>query len=121
MIEAKALYGKSVRNPVPHLLHTLVGFIQVNEDQVWVQPSLATNVSEFLFNYYSSHLSTSDASLHDASLGAKLPAVPANVNHGFVWRGQEGINKALKGEAGSDDWTRSCMYVSSSRTLRFTI
>jgi len=94
MIEAKALYG----------------FIQVNDDQVWVQPSLATNVSEFLFNYYSSHLSTPDASLYDASVGAKLPAVPANVNHGFVWRGQEGIDKALKGEAGSDDWTRSCMY-----------
>jgi len=91
MIEANALYG----------------FVQVNEDQVWVQPSLATNVSEFLFNYYSSHSSASDVSVHRAG---SFPAVPQDVNHGFVWNGKEGIDKALRGEAGSEEWTRSCMY-----------
>jgi len=90
MIEAKALYG----------------FIQVNQDVDWVQPSLATNVSNFLFNYYSSHSSPSDA----LSNGVSLPAVPPDVNHGFVWNGKEGIEKALQGNAGSEEWTRMCMY-----------
>ncbi|KAJ3994879.1 nucleotide-diphospho-sugar transferase [Lentinula boryana] len=67
----------------------LYGFVQINADAVWVQPSLAGNVSEFLFDFYSS---------------------PNNVNHGFVWQGKEGIEKALKGEADTTEWTKMCMY-----------
>ncbi|KAF9066878.1 nucleotide-diphospho-sugar transferase [Rhodocollybia butyracea] len=85
----------------------LYGFVQVNADAVWVQPSLATNVSEFLFNYYNSHSSPSDIVARDSS---SFPAVPTDVNHGFVWEGEEGIEKALRGEAGSEEWTKMCMY-----------
>lgn len=94
--------------------HFSAGFIQVNEDQTWVQPSLASNVSEFLFSYHSSHSSTSGDIVHDAGVGAGLPAVPLDVNHGFVWNSKEGIEKALRGEAGSEEWSRMCMYVSTS-------
>lgn len=46
--------------------------------------------------------------------------VPQDANLGFVWRTADGddgshgtgIEKALKGEAGNDEWTLKCMYVS---------
>ncbi|KAJ3883811.1 nucleotide-diphospho-sugar transferase [Lentinula edodes] len=84
----------------------LYGFVQVNEDANWVQPSLARNVSEFLFDYYQSHSTSADA----VSINGGLPAAPPDVNHGFVWHGKEGIEKALIGEAGSNEWTKMCMY-----------
>jgi hypothetical protein len=94
-------------DPIERMIEfgALYGFVQVNEDAVWVQPSLAGNVSEFLYNYYSSHPS-SDAMRNSSS----FPTAPANVNHAFVWNGKEAIEKALKGIAGSEDWTRMCMY-----------
>ncbi|KIK59648.1 glycosyltransferase family 15 protein [Collybiopsis luxurians FD-317 M1] len=95
-------------DPVARMIDAgaLYGFVQINEDAVWVQPSLAGNVSEFLFNYYSSHSSPSGL----VATGAGLPPVPTDVNHAFVWNSELGIEKALKGEAGSEEWTRMCMY-----------
>jgi len=68
----------------------LYGFVQINPDATWVQPSLASNVSRFLAE--NAHL------------------VPEDANMGFVWDGAAGIEKAMKGHAGSDDWTKYCMY-----------
>lgn len=53
-----------------------------------MQPTLAGNVSEFLASH--SHL------------------VPSDANGGFVWRD---IAKAMRGEAGADEWTRHTFYV----------
>ncbi|KAJ3801392.1 nucleotide-diphospho-sugar transferase [Lentinula aff. detonsa] len=82
----------------------LYGFVQINADAVWVQPSLARNVSEFLFDFYSS-----PNSVISGSNGLPVAAA-TDVNHGFVWQGKEGIEKALKGEADSTEWTKMCMY-----------
>ncbi|KAJ4488223.1 nucleotide-diphospho-sugar transferase [Lentinula aciculospora] len=87
----------------------LYGFVQINADAVWVQPSLAGNVSEFLFDYYNTHPSSSDSAVSIGNSGLPL-AVPIDVNHGFVWHSKEGIEKALGGEAGSKEWTKMCMY-----------
>ncbi|KAF8588713.1 glycosyltransferase family 15 protein [Ramaria rubella] len=65
----------------------LYGFIQISNDALWVQPSLAGNISAFMSTH--SHL------------------VPPGVNHAFSWRD---IDKALKGEAGSNDWTMRAFY-----------
>ncbi|KAJ3969123.1 nucleotide-diphospho-sugar transferase [Lentinula raphanica] len=92
-------------DPIERMVNagTLYGFIQINADAVWVQPSLASNVSEFLFDYYSSP----NSALSNIN---GIPAASTDVNHGFVWHGKEGIEKALKGEAGSQEWTTMCMY-----------
>ncbi|PPQ86782.1 hypothetical protein CVT25_012387 [Psilocybe cyanescens] len=68
----------------------LYGFVQVNYDVSWVQPSLASNVSEFM--YKNRHL------------------IPADANQHFVWKGDAGVGKAMAGTAGNDDWTGACMY-----------
>ncbi|KAH9475579.1 O-glycoside alpha-1,2-mannosyltransferase-like protein 3 [Psilocybe cubensis] len=68
----------------------LYGFVQVNYDVSWVQPSLASNVSQFLSN--NRHL------------------IPADANQHFVWKGDAGVAKAMAGTAGNDDWTGACMY-----------
>ncbi|KIJ49903.1 glycosyltransferase family 15 protein [Sphaerobolus stellatus SS14] len=63
------------------------GFIQINEDAVFVQPSLASNVSQFL-------------SKHRAM-------VPPGANMKFQWKEPE---KALAGNGKSEDWTRLQFY-----------
>ncbi|KAK7440239.1 hypothetical protein VKT23_017180 [Stygiomarasmius scandens] len=74
MIDAKALYG----------------FVQINPDADFVQPTLSGNVSQFLAQ--NAHL------------------LPTHANQGFVWNDKEGIEKALKGEAGNQEWNRMTMY-----------
>lgn len=78
------------------MLHTL-GFVQISYDSEWVQPTLASNVSSFLSQ--NPHL------------------LPKDANLAFVWQGKDGIEKALKGEAGNPEWTRRCMYVSASNPI----
>ncbi|KAJ8080798.1 hypothetical protein PM082_017633 [Marasmius tenuissimus] len=79
-------------DPIQRMIdaNKLYGFIQVAPDADWVQPSLASNVSHFLATHR--HM------------------VPTDANQGFVWRGEEGIVKAINGEGGNDEWTRMCMY-----------
>lgn len=77
-----------------HSSHYPPGFVQVNADASWVQPSLAANVSHFL---------ASSSSL-----------LPPDANHEFVWKGPEGAAKALKGDAESDDWSGMTFYVCTS-------
>ena len=63
-------------------------FVQIVGDALWVQPSLASNVSAFM-----------------ATHGDLLPPNP---NHAFSWND---VGKALRGEAGSNDWTLRTFYV----------
>ncbi|KAF5372917.1 hypothetical protein D9758_001721 [Tetrapyrgos nigripes] len=70
--------------------NALYGFVQISPDADYVQPSLSSNVSHFL--------------------AANAHMLPHNANHGFVWKSKEAIEKALKGEAGMDEWTRMTMY-----------
>ncbi|KAK1232930.1 hypothetical protein PQX77_003943 [Marasmius sp. AFHP31] len=79
-------------DPVQRLIdaNALYGFVQVVGDTDSVQLSLAANVSEFLATH--NHL------------------IPPHVNHGFVWKSPESIEKAIQGRAGNDEWTRHCMY-----------
>ncbi|KAF8518759.1 nucleotide-diphospho-sugar transferase [Gautieria morchelliformis] len=75
----------------------LYGFVQVSDDALWVQPSLAGNISAFMATH--AHL------------------LPPDANHGFSWRD---IGKALRGEAGGEDWTMRTFYNNweiSHRTL----
>jgi hypothetical protein len=74
----------------------LQGFVQVTYDPSWVQPSLASNVSKFL--HENRHI------------------IPPDANQRFVWKGDEGVAKAMAGTANGDDWTGAVMYVS-----RFTL
>src|ERR1700722_7820884 len=76
----------------PIFPHKFAGFVQVVDDIVWTQPSLASNVSRFLSE--NSHL------------------VPTNANLDFVWNGAAGVETAMLGQAESNEWTRNCMYVS---------
>jgi hypothetical protein len=86
-------------NSLIHLtarLHTthhlpLPGFVQANTDSEWVQLSLAANVSHFLASHAS--LLSSDANLE------------------FVWKGPEGVEKALKGLAATEEWSKMMFYV----------
>ncbi|KAG6815236.1 hypothetical protein H0H93_010489, partial [Arthromyces matolae] len=66
------------------------GFVQVAYDAEWVQLSLASNVSAFMSKH--------------------AKEFPPDANHGFVWHGSEGIEKAMRGEAGNPEWTKRCMY-----------
>lgn len=75
--------------------NALYGFVQVALDAVWVQPSLASNVSAFM------------ASVHE---GSNSLAFPKDTNHAFVWNGKDGVDKAMRGEAGNTEWTKRCMY-----------
>jgi len=68
----------------------LYGFTQIGIDAVWAQPSLPSNVSLFLSE--NAHL------------------VPKDANLGFVWDSVAGIQKAMSGQAGIDEWTKGCMY-----------
>ncbi|KDR70699.1 hypothetical protein GALMADRAFT_103088 [Galerina marginata CBS 339.88] len=79
-------------DPVERLIQrkAVYGFVQVDHDVISVQPSLAPNVSQFL--YENRHLIPTDTNLH------------------FVWKGDEGVAKAIAGTANSDDWTRASMY-----------
>ncbi|GLB43264.1 putative glycosyltransferase family 15 protein [Lyophyllum shimeji] len=94
-------------DPIERLVenNALYGFVQVSDDADWVQPTLASNVSAFM------------ASIHNPSQSDLLdhhdktpPAFPEDANLAFVWRGEEGVAKALRGEAGNSDWTHRCMY-----------
>ncbi|KAG5649786.1 hypothetical protein H0H81_002044 [Sphagnurus paluster] len=91
-------------DPIERVIQSkaLYGFIQVADDVEWVQPSLASNVSAFM------------ASLQQdpsQNLDSKPPiSFPEDANHEFVWRGPNGVAKALRGEAGNDEWTKRCMY-----------
>lgn len=90
------MVSKAITTPylIRFLMSSFVhsGFVQVNYDVSWVQPNLASNVSEFM--YKNRHL------------------IPADANQHFVWKGDAGIAKAMAGTAGNDDWTGACMYVS---------
>jgi mannosyltransferase len=79
-------------DPIERLIErkALYGFVQVNYDVSWVQPSLASNVSKFL--YENRHI------------------IPADANQHFVWKGDEGVAKAMSGTADNDDWTGACFY-----------
>ncbi|KAG6918181.1 hypothetical protein DXG01_016166 [Tephrocybe rancida] len=66
------------------------GFIQVAYDVEWVQRTLASNVSAFM--------------------ATERENFPHEANHGFVWNGDENVAKAMKGEAGNQEWTKRCMY-----------
>ncbi|KDR70716.1 hypothetical protein GALMADRAFT_159829 [Galerina marginata CBS 339.88] len=79
-------------DPIQRLIDNkaLYGFVQVNYDVSWVQPSLASNVSQFL---------------HE-----NRDLLPPDANQHFVWKGDAGVARALSGAAGSDDWTGACMY-----------
>ncbi|THV07839.1 nucleotide-diphospho-sugar transferase [Dendrothele bispora CBS 962.96] len=79
-------------DPIQRLIdaNALVGFVQINPDADFVQPTLSGNVSQFLAQ--NAHL------------------LPSHANHGFVWNGREGIEKALKGEAGNHEWSRMTFY-----------
>ncbi|KAF4612509.1 hypothetical protein D9613_012740 [Agrocybe pediades] len=74
LIEAKALYG----------------FVQINYDVTWVQPSLASNVSSFMHEHRS--------------------LIPADANLRFVWKDQVSVSRAMAGVAGNDDWSAACFY-----------
>jgi len=67
----------------------LVGFVQVIDDALFVQPSLASNASAFLTSH--KHL------------------VPEGANLKF---GFKDTAKALAGTATADDWTKFMFYVS---------
>jgi mannosyltransferase len=79
-------------DPIEHMISkkALYGFVQISLDATWVQPTLASNVSSFLAE--NAHI------------------VPKDANLGFVWDGAAAIQKAMAGEAGSDEWTKECMY-----------
>ncbi|TFK35773.1 nucleotide-diphospho-sugar transferase [Crucibulum laeve] len=79
-------------DPIERLIekHAVYGFVQVNYDATWVQPSLASNVSQFL--YENQHI------------------IPPDANQRFVWKGDDGAAKAMAGAATSEDWTGACMY-----------
>ncbi|KDR72306.1 hypothetical protein GALMADRAFT_1343962 [Galerina marginata CBS 339.88] len=79
-------------DPIERLIEnkSLYGFVQVTYDPVWVQPGLASNVSKFL--YENRHI------------------IPPDANQRFVWKGDEGVAKAMAGAATNDDWTSACMY-----------
>ncbi|KAF9011779.1 nucleotide-diphospho-sugar transferase, partial [Cyathus striatus] len=79
-------------DPIQRLIESnaLYGFIQVNDDADWVQPSLASNVSHFM--------------------SQNRDLIPRDANHGFVWNDAASVERALRGTAGNDDWTRKCMY-----------
>jgi mannosyltransferase len=79
-------------DPIQRLIESkaLYGFIQVNDDADWVQPSLASNVSHFMFE--------------------NRDLIPHDANHGFVWNDAASVERALTGTAGNEDWTRKCMY-----------
>uniref|UniRef100_A0A0W0F3C2 Glycosyltransferase family 15 protein n=2 Tax=Moniliophthora roreri TaxID=221103 RepID=A0A0W0F3C2_MONRR len=82
-------------DPVQRMIdaNALYGFIQISPDADWVQPSLASNVSAFLRSH-------SDL----------VHSHQSHPNMGFTWRGREGIENAMNGVGGNDDWTRMCMY-----------
>ncbi|KAF8588714.1 glycosyltransferase family 15 protein [Ramaria rubella] len=65
----------------------LYGFVQLTGDVLYVQPSLAANVSAFLAAH--PHLIRRDA------------------NNAFSWRD---VEKAFRGEAGNEDWTVNVFY-----------
>ncbi|KIJ49679.1 glycosyltransferase family 15 protein [Sphaerobolus stellatus SS14] len=65
----------------------LYGFVQVNGDSDYVQPTLAGNISEFLSK--NSHL------------------VPPGANQGFVWHN---LPKVMQGNGGNAEWTRWTFY-----------
>ncbi|KIJ37938.1 glycosyltransferase family 15 protein, partial [Sphaerobolus stellatus SS14] len=67
--------------------NALYSFVQISPDTPFVQPSLPSNVSSFLASH--SHL------------------IPEGVNHAFQWHN---VNKALRGEAGVNDWTLMNFY-----------
>lgn len=64
------------------------GFVQISDDGLWVQPSLAANVSAFMASH-------SDL-------------IPPNANHAFSWHNTE---KVLSGNGGNKDWTLGTFYV----------
>ncbi|KAG6910070.1 hypothetical protein DXG01_013520 [Tephrocybe rancida] len=70
--------------------NALYGFVQIIPDGEWVQPTLASNVSAFM--------------------ATEKDNFPLDANHRFVWRGDENVAKALRGEAGNPEWTGLCMY-----------
>ncbi|KAG6830256.1 hypothetical protein H0H87_008680, partial [Tephrocybe sp. NHM501043] len=80
-------------DPIQRLIdnNALYGFVQLAYDAEWVQPTLASNVSAFM-----------------ATEGAD--SFPPDANQGFVWHGDENIAKAMRGEAGNQEWTKRCMY-----------
>ncbi|KAL0580495.1 hypothetical protein V5O48_001565 [Marasmius crinis-equi] len=93
LVDANALYGMKFFDRPAKLMAPnahFPGFVQISGDADSVQPSLASNVSEFLATH--PHL------------------IPPDANHGFVWHNEESIEKALSGHAVTDDWTRQCMY-----------
>ncbi|KAF8518758.1 nucleotide-diphospho-sugar transferase [Gautieria morchelliformis] len=65
----------------------LYGFVQVADDALWVQPSLAGNISAFM------------------AKNARL--LPPNANHAFSWHD---VGKALRGEANGEDCTMKAFY-----------
>ncbi|KAH0582475.1 hypothetical protein H2248_010419 [Termitomyces sp. 'cryptogamus'] len=79
-------------DPIQRLIdnNALYGFVQIAIDAEWVQPTLASNVSAFMAEHR-------DEFLPDA-------------NQGFAWYSSEGVAKAMRGEAGNDEWTKQCMY-----------
>ncbi|KAF8151292.1 nucleotide-diphospho-sugar transferase [Crassisporium funariophilum] len=79
-------------DPVERLIESksVYGFVQVNYDATWVQPSLASNVSQFM--YENRHL------------------IPADANQHFVWKGDQAVTKAMSGAGNNEDWTGACMY-----------
>ncbi|KAG5643372.1 hypothetical protein DXG03_001020 [Asterophora parasitica] len=102
----QSLVDASMRNIGLSVIHR-TGFVQINDDAEWVQPSLASNVSAFMASIQQDPLKTLDYE-------SRPPlAFREDANHGFVWRGNEGLQKALRGEAGNEEWTKRCMYVSN--------
>ncbi|KAG5337048.1 NineTeen Complex (NTC) component [Termitomyces sp. Mn162] len=79
-------------DPIQRLIdHKAVyGTSMVVYDGDWIQPTLASNVSAFMAEH--------------------RDEFPPDANQGFVWRGSDGVAKALRGEAGNSEWTNHCMY-----------
>ncbi|KAF5383820.1 hypothetical protein D9615_003832 [Tricholomella constricta] len=93
-------------DPIERIIqnNALYGFIQVNYDAEWVQHSLASNVSAFMASVKQGPSKTLD---YESKPSLKFPD---DANHGFVWHGSGGVTKAMRGEAGNEEWTKRCMY-----------